>query len=86
MAISEKQYADIRSNNPVGRRTFEEDLVFTKLAVGAGTPQGTQAALTAVDATAIDDTYGTVEEDVLNNVRTRLGEIETALQALGVIA
>jgi len=40
------------------------------------------AALTAEDATAIDSTYDATEEAVLNNVRTRLGEVEARLQAL----
>ncbi|MEE9244875.1 MAG: hypothetical protein V3U63_01630, partial [Gemmatimonadota bacterium] len=56
------------------------------LGVGAATPVATQAALTAEDATVIDATYGAPEEGVLNNVRTRLGEIEAALQAFGLIA
>lgn len=43
------------------------------------------AALTAVDATAINATYDAVEEAVLNNVRTRLNEIETLLQANGLL-
>lgn len=44
-----------------------------------------EAALTAEDATVIDSTYDGTEEAVLNNVRTRLGELETALQAIGLI-
>ena len=42
-----------------------------------------QGALTAEDATVIDATYGAVEEAVLNNVRTRIGELEAAAQAMG---
>ncbi len=41
-------------------------------------------AITAEDATVIDATYGAVEEAVLNNVRTRVGELEVILQGLGV--
>lgn len=43
------------------------------------------AALTAVDATAINATYDATEEAVLNNVRTRLNEIEALLQANGLL-
>lgn len=43
-------------------------------------------ALTAVDATAIDAVYDAVEQGVLNNVRTRLNEIETLLKANGLLA
>ena len=42
-----------------------------------------QGGLTAEDATVIDATYGAVEEAVLNNVRTRIGELEAAAQAMG---
>jgi hypothetical protein len=45
-----------------------------------------ESALTAEDATAIDATYDGVEQAVLNNVRTRVGEIETALQNIGLLA
>lgn len=43
-------------------------------------------ALTAPNATVIDSTYGADEEGVLNNVRTRINELESKLQALGLIA
>ncbi len=45
-----------------------------------------EAALTSEDATAIDATYDSVEQGVLNNVRTRLDEIEAALQAQGLLS
>jgi len=45
----------------------------------------TLAALTAIDSTAIDATYGSTEEGVLNNVRTRLNEIEARLSTLGLL-
>lgn len=54
--------------------------------LAAGTPVGRGAALTAVDATAINATYDATEEGVLNNVRTRLNEVEARLQALGLIS
>ena len=44
-----------------------------------------QTALTAEDSTVIDDTYGTDEEGVLNNVRIRVGEIEVILQGLDLL-
>lgn len=43
------------------------------------------AALTAEDANAIDATYDAVEQAVLNNVRTRLGELEARMQGIGAI-
>ncbi len=44
------------------------------------------AALTAADASVIDATYGATEEAVLNNVRTRLNEVDTLLDNYGLIA
>ena len=43
-------------------------------------------ALTAADASTVDVTYGTEEAAVINNLRTRLGELETQLQALGILS
>lgn len=42
-------------------------------------------ALTAEDAIVIDATYDSVEQGVLNNVRTRLGELESRIQAYGLL-
>ena len=50
------------------------------------TPIVQPTALTGEDATAINSVYDAVEEAVLNNVRTRLGEIETKLKDLGLLA
>lgn len=50
------------------------------------TPVTQPTALTAEDATVIDATYGTDEENVINNLRTRVGELESKLQALGILA
>jgi multidrug efflux pump subunit AcrA (membrane-fusion protein) len=44
-----------------------------------------QAALTAADAAAVDATYGSQESGVITNIRTRVGQIEAALQAFGII-
>ena len=45
-----------------------------------------ESALTGKDLTPIDATYGSVEEAVLNNVRTRLNELETRLKNIGLLA
>lgn len=57
-----------------------------KLAFFNDAPVVQPTALTAVDATAIDSTYGATEEAVVNNIRTRVGELETKLTALGLLA
>ena len=73
-----------------------------QLATGTGTKIGTgtdqkvgffnaapvaqQSALTAANASTVDTTYGTEEANVINNIRTRLGEVETALESLGLVA
>lgn len=44
-----------------------------------------RAAPTAENTSTVDTTYGTQERDVLNNVRTRLGEVISALQSLGLM-
>jgi len=51
-------------------------------AVGVFTPA---TALTAANAATIDGTYGAEEQGVLGNVRTRVGEIEAALVAAGIL-
>lgn len=48
-------------------------------------PVAKQAALTAADGGTVDATYGTAEADVINNLVTRVGELETALVNLGLI-
>lgn len=47
---------------------------------------GQESALTAADGSTVDTTYGTEERDVIQNLVTRQGEIETALQNHGLIA
>lgn len=42
--------------------------------------------LTAKDATTVDATYGSEEQGVIGNNRTRIEEIETALQSIGLLA
>lgn len=44
------------------------------------------AALTAANVNAIDATYDAVEQAVLDNVRTRLNELVSRLQGLGLIS
>ncbi len=44
------------------------------------------SALTVADAGVVDGTYGATEATVINNIRTRLGELETKLQSLGLLS
>jgi hypothetical protein len=44
------------------------------------------AALTPADNSSISNTtYGTTEADVINNLRNRINELESKLQALGLL-
>lgn len=45
-----------------------------------------QAALTAADGSTVDGTYGAEEAAVINNLVTRVAELETALQNLGLLS
>jgi hypothetical protein len=42
-------------------------------------------ALTAADGATVDATYGAEEAGVINNLRTRLAEVITALQDAGLL-
>lgn len=44
-----------------------------------------QPALTAADASVVDAVYGAEEVAVINNLRTRVNELEAALQANGLL-
>lgn len=44
------------------------------------------SALTAIDNSTVDTTYGTQERDVITNTRTRLSELETKLKNLGLLS
>lgn len=44
-----------------------------------------QTALTAADASTVDGTYGTQEQNVIANNRTRIGEIEARLKNVGIL-
>lgn len=44
-----------------------------------------QAALTAQDTSTVDATYGAQEQAVIINNRTRIAEIEAALQSIGLL-
>lgn len=70
--------------NPSGAVRIEIDN--TGIGFFAGAPVAKAAALTAVDATAIDAVYGAVEEAVLNNVRSRVNDLESRLQAYTLLA
>lgn len=48
-------------------------------------PVAQQSALTAQDSATVDDTYGTEESGVIQNNRTRIEELETAMSNLGLI-
>lgn len=85
MAVSTREAQAVASGGEAGRRVLDE-VKPSKLGLGAAVPVGTQAALTAEDAQTVDATYGQPEADVINNLRTRLGELEARLQALGLIA
>ncbi len=52
--------------------------------VRIGDVRGKQPALTAQDASVVDGTYGAQEQAVIANNRTRIAEIETALQNVGI--
>lgn len=43
------------------------------------------AALTAANASTVDIVFGTEERDVVANLRTRLNELESRLQSLGLL-
>jgi hypothetical protein len=76
------------SSNPSGGGVVYFDSGVLKVATPSATNNlnfTRQAALTAVDNTAIDATYGATEEAVLNNVRTRVNEIYARLQTIGLI-
>ena len=45
-----------------------------------------QGSVTASDDSTVDTTYGTEEAAVLGNVRTRLGEVVSALQSFGILS
>lgn len=44
-----------------------------------------QASLTAPDGATVDGTYGTEEAGVITNLRTRVNELESRLQAYGLL-
>ncbi|KPJ96680.1 MAG: hypothetical protein AMS18_00020 [Gemmatimonas sp. SG8_17] len=56
-----------------------------KIGMYGVTPVSRASALTSADASTVDTTYGSEEAAVIANNRTRIGEIETALQNIGII-
>jgi len=56
------------------------------LAFYGTTPVVQPTALTVADAVAIDATFDATEQTTMINMRTRINEIETKLQALGLLA
>ena len=57
-----------------------------KLGFFNAVPVVQQTAITGVDNSTVDNTYGQQENDVITNTRTRVNEIETRLENLGLIA
>lgn len=47
--------------------------------------RGPATAMTAADAATVDAVYGAEEAGVINNIRTRVNEIEAKLRSLGII-
>jgi len=56
-----------------------------KLGFYGALPVMRQTALAAADNTVIDAVYGATEEAVINNMRTRINELETRLQSYGYL-
>lgn len=44
-----------------------------------------QGTVSSANNSAVDATYGTEEAAVINNTRTRLGQVVTALQSFGIL-
>lgn len=64
---------------------FLPQIIFGKIGFFGKEPSGQPTSLTAADNRTIDSTYGADEEAVLNNVRTRLNELESKLKDLGIL-
>lgn len=56
-----------------------------KISLWNKTPIVQPTALTAADGSTVDGTYGAEEAAVIDNLRTRLGELETKLSAFGFL-
>lgn len=77
----------------LGSREIDGDLSVTGALEISGnvgffgtTAAAQQGPLTGQDSGTVDATYGTAEANVIDNNRTRIAEIETALQNLGLLA
>lgn len=57
----------------------------SKKDIAAGKDDRNAAALTVVDATATTAVWPGPNQDILDNVRDRVNDLETALQRLGLI-
>lgn len=71
---------DTATGSQIGTGATEKHALWGK------TPIVQPTALTAADNTAIDATYDATEQAVLDNVRTRLNELETRLTDWGFLA
>ena len=66
---------------------FARDINHTgSFGVFGTTPTTQQAALTAADGSVVDTTYGTEESNVIQNLVIRVAELESKLQAYGLLA
>lgn len=63
---------------------FTGTTVAGKAQLLSAAPVARAAAVTAANASTVDATYGTEEQNVINNMRIRLAEVVTILQGMGV--
>jgi hypothetical protein len=77
---------DLTGNVKQALETVIEAAEGNKIGLYGTTAVAQAAALTAADAATVDGTYGAEEAGVINNLRTRLGEVETALANIGLTA
>lgn len=75
--------ADIAAGTAAGSRIGTSAL--QKLGFYGAAPVVRPAALTAPNAASIDSAWDAIEQGVVENLRTRLNELEVRLQSLGLI-
>lgn len=71
-----------------GNLTAHANLVHNGSNVGffGATPTTKPSALTTANSGTVDLLYGTAERDVIINMRTRIAELESKLQSLGLLS
>ncbi len=85
---TDADFDDVKNGLVVIYDDGEGDVRLYVRADGAWTYAGALApatALTAADGSTVDGTYGTEEADVIANNVVRIGEIEDALVAAGIL-